>query len=220
MDIRQVLRESFGTGGTIVSVPRKEKEQSVVRCILCVDVSQSVLDIIDRGFLIRFLCAIYERWRNVRVFFFDDHVREVTVRFDATTPEDVLAALRCAETEWGGGTRIGHAIETIRYEHPDAVDRNTVVFVISDGLEVGELDRLEEGITWLSRRAAAVFWLNPLASSPDYEPRCRGMATSLPYVDGLFSFADREDIAEMARQLHLRGTGGELGYKHDPRRYK
>lgn len=218
MDTRRALRESFGTGGTIVSVPRKEHKLTDVRCVLLVDVSQSVLDIVDRGFLVRFLCGARTRWRSCRVFFFDDRVREVTGQFDAPTVDDALAALERAETDWGGGTRIGHAVGTIRREYPETVDRNTGVFVISDGLEVGEIDELESGMAWLSRRAATVLWLNPLAASPEYEPECRGMAAAYPYVDGLFAFADARDVAEMARQLHLQGPHGEVGYEQDHRR--
>lgn len=220
MDTRRALRESFGTGGTIVSVPRKEYKLTAVQCVMLVDVSQSVLDTIDRGFLINFLRAVDERWRHIRVFFFDDQVREVTTQLDAPTAQDALAALERAETGWGGGTRIGHSIETVRREYPSAVDRKTVFVMISDGLEIGEIEQLERGMAWLSRRATAVLWLNPLAASSEYEPECRGMAASLPYVDGLFAFTSPDDIAEMARQLRLRGTSGEVGYKQDPRRRK
>lgn len=218
-DTRRALRESFGTGGTIVSVPRKERKLTAVRCLLLVDVSKSVLDTIDRGFLVRFLRAALARWRHARVFFFDDSVREVTTQLNASTANEALAALEHAETEWGGGTRIGHAVETVRREHPDAVDRDTVAFVISDGLEVGEIDRLERGMAWLSRRAASVLWLNPLATSPEYNPAVRGMEAALPYVAGLFAFADAGDVAEIARQLRLQGTGGVIGYEQDPRRH-
>lgn len=218
MDTRRALRESFGTGGTIVSVPRKTHKLTDVRCVLLVDVSQSVLDAVDRGFLVRFLRGVHARWRHCRIFFFDDRVQEVTSQFDAPTIEDALSALERAETSWGGGTRIGHAVETVRRDHPDAVDRNTALFVISDGLEVGEIDTLEAGMAWLSRRAACVLWLNPLAASPEYQPECRGMAAAIPYVDGLFAFGDAGDVAEMARQLHLQGTRGAIGYEHDPRR--
>lgn len=218
-DTRRALRESFGTGGTIVSVPRKRRKLTAVRCLLLVDVSQSVLDTIDEGFLIRFLRAAMARWRNAKIFFFDDSVREVTAQFDAPAAETALNALERVGTEWGGGTRIGHAIETVRRSHPIVVDRDTVVFVISDGLEVGEIDRLERGMAWVSRRASSVLWLNPLAVANEYEPTCRGMAASLPYIDGLFAFAGPGDIAEIARQLRLQGTGGTIGYEQDLRRH-
>jgi hypothetical protein len=68
-------------------------------------------------------------------------------------------------------------------------------------------------------RAPVVFWLNPLAASPAFEPTTGGMATAAPHVDGIFPFASPDDVREMARQLE-RYTGTEpLGYQHDSRRH-
>jgi hypothetical protein len=218
LDSRRVLRRSLGTGGVVLSVPETERRRSAVRAVLLVDVSRSVLDTVDRDFLLRFLRRVRREWRDVRIFFFDTDLREVTDAFDAPSPEAAAQALERAEAEWGGGTRIGNALGTLRREHPDAVERDAVAFVVSDGLEVGEIDELESGMTWLSRRAGAVLWLNPLAASAEYEPTCRGMAASLPYVDGLFAFAGPGDVAELARQLDRQGVGGTIGYRYDPRR--
>jgi hypothetical protein len=44
------------------------------------------------------------------------------------------------------------------------------------------------------------------------------MAAALPFVDGLFAFAEPADLAELARQLRRHGTTGRLGYEYDPRR--
>lgn len=211
-DVRRALRRSVATGGAVLSVPRTGRERSVVRAVLLVDVSRSVLDTIDREFLLEFLGCTARRWRDVRIFFFDTEVREVTDAFDE--PGRAGAALERAEAEWGGGTRIGNAIDAVRTEHPDAVDRETSAFVVSDGFEVGEIPALEDGMVWLSRRAHGVVWLNPLAGSAEYEPTCRGMAASLPYVDGLFAFAGIDDVEELARQLERREFDGPIGYRY------
>lgn len=218
IDPRRALRQSFGTGGTVVTIPRRARRPTVVRCVLLVDVSQSVLDIIDRGFLVQFLRAVADEARSTRIFFFNTEVRDVTDQF--TVPSDAAAvrALQHAEATWGGGTRIGHAIQSIRRQHPHLIDRTTTVFVISDGLETGEVDDLEAGMVWLARHANGLLWLNPLATSAEYEPSCRGMVVALPYVDGIFAFAGPDDIAEIARQLRLRGPGGRIGYEYDSRR--
>lgn len=216
-DARRALRRSFSTGGTVVEVPRRERKTTVVRCVLLVDVSRSVLDAIDRAFLIRFLRAATAEWQGARTFLFDTQVREVSNALAASSPEATVAAFRRAEAEWGGGTRIAEAISTVRREHPDAVDRTTNVFVISDGLEMGDINTLEDSVSWLSRQARLVLWGNPLAAAPEYEPTARGMAVSLPYVDGLFAFAGVDDVAEIARQLERRGTTA-IGYQYDSRR--
>lgn len=217
LDVRRALRHSFGSGGTVPDIPFRARKRTAVRALVLVDVSQSVLDTIDREFLLRFLRYMHDEWRNVRIFFFDTSVREVSDRFAGPSDADVLAALREAEAEWGGGTRIGHSVATIRREHPYAVDRETNVFIISDGLEVEEVGQLKEEMALLSRRAHTVFWLNPLAASPEYEPTCRGMAAVLPYLDALFAFADESDIFEIARQLQFNEFGDSIGFQYDQR---
>lgn len=211
-DVRRALRRAGG--GTPLPLPTAGREERAVRALVLADVSRSVLDTVDRPFLLATLGQMAREWRDVRTFFFDTDVREVT---DAIGAVDADAALSQAEAEWGGGTRIGKAITTIRREHPDAVDRETVVLVISDGLEVGDVGELEEGMAWLASASAGVLWLNPLAGSPGYEPTCRGMAAALPYVDGLFAFAGPADVAELARQLERQGLSGSIGYEYDPR---
>ena len=216
-DVRRALRRSFGTGGTVVSIPRREHRRAGVRCILLVDVSRSVLDTINRTFLIRFLRAATAKWHGTRTFLFDTNVREVSDELAAPSPDATIEAFHRAEIEWGGGTRIANAISVVRRTQPDAIDFRTTVFVISDGLEMGEIDALEAETSWLSRRARLVIWGNPLASAPEYEPTARGMAVSLPYLDGLFAFTDAADIDEIARQVERRGTT-RIGYAYDPRR--
>ncbi|MFC3477913.1 VWA domain-containing protein [Halobacterium litoreum] len=214
-DARRALRSSFGTGGTVLSVPRRERTRPAVRAVFLVDVSQSVLDTVDRAFLLQFLRRARRDWRDARVFFFDEALREVSGELDAPTHAAVVEALERAEAEWGGGTRIGASLAEL---DADAVDHRTVVFVVSDGLETGDVDRLESAIAGVSRRAASVLWLNPLAASASYEPTARGMAAALPFVDGLFAFADAADVAELARQLDRHGAGGRVGVEYDPRR--
>jgi hypothetical protein len=214
IDARRALRSSVGTGGTVVSVPTRERTPDAFRACLLVDVSQSVLDTVDRGFLLAVLDALVDDGRGVRVFFFDTEIREVTAVF-ADSRGDPAAALERAEVAWGGGTRIGDAIADLRRRWPGAVDRRTVTLVVSDGLDVGAVDDLERGMTWLARRSRAVVWLNPLAASARYEPTCRGMAAALPYVDGLFAFAGSDDLDEVARQLSRHGPRGPIGYEHD-----
>ena len=217
VDGRQALRKSLSTGGTPISLPTREAIATERRCCLLVDVSGSVLDTIDRDLLLAFAERLQQTARRGHVFLFDTDLVDATDVF-ARAAGDPAAALQAAEIEWGGGTQIGAAFETIRQRHPHAVDNRTVVVVVSDGLDVGDGETLSAGITWLARRADAIVWLNPLAVSPTYEPKSRGMATCMPYVDGLFGFADPADLTAAARQIERRGLGGPVGYEHDPRR--
>jgi len=217
-DVRRSLRSSVGTGGTIVSLPRRERKPDDVRAVWLVDVSQSVLDTVDRSFLFGTLRRARVEWRDCRIVFFDESARDVSAAFDEPTAAAALDALHGAETEWGGGTRIGESIAGFLADSPEALDRRTVVFVVSDGLETGDVATLEEALATLSRRTAGIVWLNPLAVASAYEPRADGMASALPFVDGLFAFGGATDLAAVGRQLRRHGLGGRIGYEYDPRR--
>ncbi|WP_198948026.1 VWA domain-containing protein [Halorubrum sp. Ib24] len=217
VDARGALRASLQTGGAPIDLPRDAPTPSELRCCLLVDVSGSVLDTIDRSALLGLGERVAASARDARVFLFDTDLAEATAAF-ADPGGEPAEALRAAQIEWGGGTKIGGAFDALRRTAPHAVDRRTVVVVVSDGLDVGDPDLLTDGITWLADRADGVVWLNPLAVSPSFEPASRGMSDAAPYVDGLFGFAEGADLAEAARQIERRGLGGPVGYEHDPRR--
>jgi uncharacterized protein with von Willebrand factor type A (vWA) domain len=216
-DVRRALREGLSSGGIPAPLPTRDRAHDAASATLLVDVSRSVLDTVDRGLLIAVLQSIVQEWRGARVFLFDTDLREVTHTLERRTAGGALRALEEAETEWGGGTRIGDSFDVIRRRFPDAIDRRTVVFVLSDGLETGSTERLADTTAWMARRSGALIWLNPLAADPAFEPTVRGLQTVEPYLDGLFAFAGPEDIAEVARQLEDRGLGGLLGYRYDAR---
>ncbi len=213
VDARSALRASLSTGGAPIDLPRIAPVESELRCCLLVDVSGSVLDTLDRAALLALGDHVVRTAFDARVFLFDTDLAEVTDAFTRSNG-DPAAALNEREVEWGGGTRIGHALETLRRVDPYAVDRRTVVIVVSDGLDVGEPDLLAEGITWLANRSAAIVWLNPLAVSPAFEPTARGMSTAMPYVDALFGFSRASDLDDAATQLERHGVGGPVGYEH------
>ncbi|MFD1571619.1 VWA domain-containing protein [Halorubrum laminariae] len=217
VDARGALRASLQTGGAPIDLPRDAPMQSELRCCLLVDVSGSVLDTVDRGALLELGTQVTANARAARTFLFDTDLVEATDAFSdsSRSPAD---ALRSAEIEWGGGTQIGHAIDRLRRTAPHAVDRRTVVAVVSDGLDVGDPDLLVDGMTWLADRADGVVWLNPLAVSAAFAPESRGMSDAAPYVDALFGFASAPDLAEAARQIERRGLAGAVGYEHDSRR--
>ena len=215
-DVRRAMRRSHGTGGVVVEVPERAPRPTAVRGLVLVDVSKSVLDTLDRDFLVRVLRALTAEWRDVRTFLFNTDVTEVTGALSADSAAATIREFDRIEAAWGGGTRIGHAVTTVRETAPTAVDRDTVVLIVSDGLETGDLSRLEDGMAWLDRRAREVFWLNPLAASTEYEPTCRGMAAAHPHVDGLFAFSEPADLFDIARQLRRRRQ--PVGYEYDWRR--
>ena len=214
INLRRTVRRALTTGGVPLSLTTQSPKLSGVRLCIIVDVSQSVLDAIDRSFLLRFLSTCVATGSSIRIFFFDTAIQEVTEAFSATTG-DPHEALKEAEVSWGGGTQIGASLTTLRTTWPEAIDFRTATIIISDGLEVGDIDQLAAEIIWLSRRSGPFLWFNPLAASPDFSPTCRGMELSVPYIDGLFAFSGPADLEDITEQLERHGHRGTVGYEYD-----
>lgn len=210
IDGRRLLRESLSTGGIPLELPKQDRRLSEVKAVFLVDVSRSVLETLDPGFLLQFLRLVHAEWRHVRTFLFDTEVREVTEQLDYAAPEQAVIALQQAELEWGGGTQIGGAIASVRNQIARDIDRDSVVIFVSDGLEVGDIQLLCDGMAWLSRRSDRVLWLNPLAALKGYEATCEGMKAALPYVDAFFPLAEPANVDLIGTLLRENSDGAQF----------
>jgi uncharacterized protein with von Willebrand factor type A (vWA) domain len=106
---------------------------------------------------------------------------------------------------WGGGTSIGASLRSFLQLHGERhVTRDTLVVIVSDGLDVGDPDILRDAMREIRRRAAGIAWLNPLLDTPGYEPSARGMAAARPFITTFASVPDAQGLARLARMLRLR----------------
>ena len=61
--------------------------------------------------------------------------------------------------------------------------RSGVVIVVSDGWDRGDPALVAAETARLRRNCHRLVWLNPLASSPGYQPLAAGMKAAFPYID-------------------------------------
>jgi uncharacterized protein len=100
--------------------------------------------------------------------------------------------------DWSGGTRIGECLAEFADRHLGAlVDGRTVVLILSDGLDRGDVAPLADAMRAIRARARRVLWLNPLAGDLRYEPTARAMAAALPYVDRLLPAHDLASLEQV-----------------------
>jgi hypothetical protein len=60
----------------------------------------------------------------------------------------------------------------------------------------------------LRRSCHRLFWLDPLASRPGFEPATEGLRAALPYVDALVPCASVASLEELGLVLGGRAAGG------------
>lgn len=155
-------------------------------------------------FLLGFVLALRRVVRSSRgreVFAFNTALVRLTPYLGTVRPGRVdlaLERLAARVPDWSGGTRIGECLADFAASHLDAlVGPHTVVLILSDGLDRGDVEPLAAAMRAIRARALRVVWLNPLAGDRRYEPTARAMAAALPYVDRLLPAHNLESLERL-----------------------
>jgi len=202
VDLRRTIRHSLRRGGEIIEFAYRQRKVQKTRVVLLADVSGS-MDLYSR-FLIQFIYALQHALDQVETFVFSTSLTEVTAALSESTLHRALDQIGRRVPDWSGGTKIGQSLQTFLAQHGDTITRRTVVLIISDGWDTGDIELLQDAMATLHRRAGRVVWLNPLLGSPGYEPICQGMRVALPYVDVFATAHNLESLRQLERHLALR----------------
>lgn len=204
IDPSATLRRALRSGGEVIQFRRRRRRREKARIVSILDVSGSMQPY-ARAFL-QLLSGLQGRVPYMETFTFSTYLTRVTRDLRS---RDLTRVARAA-ADWAGGTRIGANLQLfVAHFGARLVNRQTTVIILSDGLDVGELDVLEGAMKALRHRAGRVIWLNPLAGSPGYEPLTRGMRTAMPYVDELAAAHSLESLFQAG--LRIGGGWGESG---------
>jgi uncharacterized protein len=200
IDPRRTMRRNLKYGDTIIELARKTKKIRKPRIVLICDVSRS-MDTYSR-FLLQFIHAFQNSLGRVESFVFSTSLSRVTDYFKNEDIGEALERISREVHDWSGGTRIGQSLRVFNQEYGrKLVDHNTIVLLLSDGLDTGDADVLGQAMEELAQRACKVIWLNPLLGSQDYRPLARGMSTALPHVDVFAPAHNLASLQELSRHL-------------------
>ncbi len=197
-DLRGALRLNLAHGGDLVTLPRRRRVPRVSRLLVLLDVSGSM----DRHaeLLLQLVFALGQRVGRIETFVFSTSLTRVTRQLKAPSFSEALSRISDLVRHWSGGTRIGDCIGDLNREYAHLLDRNTSVFLLSDGWETGDPGHLATEVARLRRQVRRLIWLNPLLGTPDYQPLTLGLQTARPYVD---TFASALDLAHLKRLPQL-----------------
>ncbi|MEL7422721.1 MAG: VWA domain-containing protein [Bacteroidota bacterium] len=196
LDLRRTLRNGLRFGGEIVELRHSEPKQRNVRLVLLCDVSRS-MELYTR-FLIQVLYGFQRTGQRVESFIFSSTLERTTRQLREQDFAKALRRLTQESTAWSGGTEIGLCLNQFVEQYGRRLlDKDTIVLILSDGLDTGNIDVLQRSMHYLQQKAYQVFWLNPLAGRPGYEPTVRGMQAALPYVDHFLAAHDVESLRNL-----------------------
>jgi hypothetical protein len=178
----------------------RKKRIKKTRVVLLCDVSGS-MDCYSR-FLIQFMYGLQNELWGVETFVFSTSLSRITHLIRTKDIVNALEKISGSILGWSGGTNIGRSLHTFnRNFAPSMVTHRTVVVIISDGWDRGDVSLLEREMQDLKRRAKKIIWLNPLLASENYEPLCKGMQAALPYLDLFLSVHNVNSLVSLGRTL-------------------
>lgn len=200
IDLRRSFRHSLRYGGDVMRLARKRKKVRKLRITLLCDVSGS-MDRYSR-FLLQFIYGLENEVTGIDAWVFSTRLTEITPYLRGRSYEDCLEHIAGTVHDWSGGTTIGSCVhEFVQGAGKSRVGRRSVVIIISDGWDRGDVRLLERAMQRLKRRAHTVIWLNPLLGSPSYQPLCAGMRAALPYTDYFLPVHNIASLVKLTRTL-------------------
>ena len=200
LDLRRTMRQSLRRGGELIDLMHHRRRRQRLKLVLICDVSKS-MDLYSR-FLIQFIYAFQTVYRRIETFVFSTSLHRITDELKQQSMEEAVSKLSENVPDWSGGTKIGASLKQFVDEHSmKVVDPATVVLVISDGWDTGEVEVLSESMSQLKGASRSLIWLNPLKGSPDYEPTTRGMQAALPHLDLFASAHNLNSLRDLMSNL-------------------
>ena len=200
INLRRTIRKSIAYGGEPLDLYRKARSPKKQRLVVLLDVSGSM----DKYsfFLLRFICALREHFRQLEAFVFSTSLIKVSKALQHNRLDMALAALEAQTDTWSGGTKIGSCLQEFSDRYGKRVlNGSPVIIIMSDGLDTGDISILGQEMVKLQRRSKKLIWLNPLKGMKGYEPLAAGMKTALPSVHDFRSAHNLESLLELENIL-------------------
>ena len=200
IDFRRSWRQSLVHGGEPLELIRKQQKIKKTKILLLCDVSGS-MDCYAK-FLIQFIYGMQQELREIEVAVFSTHLTNITGLLRRKGLAEGLNEVANVVPDWSGGTKIGESLLAFYRQFAAAFSAyRTVVILISDGWDRGDVDVLRRSMEMIHRHAYRLIWLNPLLGSDGYQPICRGIRTALPYVDYFLPAHNLESLAQLTKIL-------------------
>jgi len=200
VDPRWTMRRSMKYGGELIELVHRKRRIKKTKVVLLCDVSGS-MDCYSR-FLIQFMYGLQNELWGVETFVFSTSLSRITHLIRTKDIVNALEKISGSILGWSGGTNIGRSLHTFNRDFaPSMVTHRTIVVIISDGWDRGDVSLLEREMQDLKRRCRKIIWLNPLLASENYEPLCKGMQAALPYLDMFLSVHNVNSLVDLGRTL-------------------
>lgn len=150
--------------------------------------------------MLTFLHAATRPYKQRTVFTFGTQLTNLASAFLHSDPDLMLKEASDLIGDFAGGTKLGDALGQLRSEHARHFKgRRTTVLIVSDGLDTGSAEMLNEQLGWLKRHSGHLLWCNPLMRYEGYTPTASGPALLDRYADASVAIHNLSSLEQLAR---------------------
>ena len=198
-DLRKTLRASLQYGGVPVHTAFQQQRTRPPRLVLIVDVSRSMA--IYSAFFLRFARGLVNRLPGAAAFACHTRLAPISRALRQPDLARVKQRLSLIAEGWSGGTRLGDCLAAFNRDHGRAVNRRSIVLLVSDGLDAGQPQLLVAQLARIKRRCRRLVWLNPLLGRPGYEVKTRSMLAVRPMLDLFLPAHNLDSLERLSAEL-------------------
>lgn len=198
--MRRTIRKNIAYGGEPVDLYFRLQTPKKQRLVVLLDVSGSM----DKYsfFLLRFICALREHFRQLEAFVFSTSLQRITKSLEPKKLDLVLNQISSKTDIWSSGTRIGECLQKFNDTYGKRMlNGSPLVLVLSDGLDTGDENILSAEMHKIHLRSKRLVWLNPLKGMKGYAPLAKGMKAAMPSIDDFRSAHNLESLLELENIL-------------------
>jgi len=200
IDLGQSIRKNLQRGGAMIDLVRTKQKKDKYRLLILLDVSGSM----DKYsfYLLKFLWTLKHHFKQIEAFTFSTSLLRITELLKDKHLATSLSQVSQNAKHWSSGTKIGECLKDFNEHYSKRyLNGNTLTIVLSDGLDTGDPEILNDAIRKLKLRSKKLVWLNPLKGMQGYEPIQMGMKTALPSLNHFGSAHNFESLLELENIL-------------------
>jgi uncharacterized protein with von Willebrand factor type A (vWA) domain len=192
------LRASLRTGGLPLHPAWRTSRRERPRLFILVDVSRSME---THAQLFLRIARAFVGSMDARVFVFHTRLAEVTPLLRSDSPA-VQEKVNAVTAGFGGGTRIASGIADFLDAHARAqLTRQSRVWLLSDGFDADEPQRLAAELARVRGRGARIAWFHP-SERPPASAAVQAVVAQGGLVERFLRLNSLRDLAAVADALH------------------
>lgn len=202
----RALQQARRHDGELLQIPLMNRRTQPLPLLILVDISGSM-----ERYARLLLAFLHQATRGTprAAFAFGTELTDLRPAFRHSDTDHMLERANDAIADFAGGTRLGASLARLRTHHRRClVGRRTVVLLITDGLDTGSPEVLDDELSWLGRHSRRLLWLNPLLRYDGYAPLARGASVLHRHAHGMLAvhnLSRLEDLAQSMAALLQRG---------------